>query len=167
MNAGLEAQHPACSVAGCDRPARNRSVLVCEAHYYLKARTGRAEKISRKGRGDSPNPYTMIHRPGHPLADKRGNVREHRVVLFEAIGYGPHACRWCGAEVDWMVSARGPDKTVGALEVDHLDGDKAHNAIENLVPSCHRCNGARGLFMGWLRRHGDDPMIIAALQNRS
>ena len=70
---------------------------------------------------------------GHPLA-RNGVVQEHRKVLYDAIGIGPHSCYWsCGRE-DLIWS--GGD----GINVDHLNGIKDDNRLENLVVSCRRCN---------------------------
>ena len=79
---------------------------------------------------------------GHPLAMKNGQVHEHRKILYDAIGPGPHECYWnsvseCGeTELIWD-SYRG-------IQVDHRDGDKLNNDLDNLVPSCRSCNSRRG-----------------------
>lgn len=71
----------------------------------------------------------------HPLADKRGLLLEHRKVLYNKIGPGPHDCFWClRPGLVWV--GRGPD----AIHVDHLDDDRGNNDPENLAPSCYRCN---------------------------
>ena len=75
-----------------------------------------------------PKGYWRI-RLDHPLA-VRGWVREHRLVLFEAIGPGSHRCHYCGREVEWGIN----------LHVDHRDRDRQHNALENLVACCIGCN---------------------------
>lgn len=84
----------------------------------------------------------------HPLASGEGIVAEHRAVLYDAIGPGPHECHWnsvarCGqVELHWQGE--------GNINVDHLDGDKQNNSVENLVPSCQHCNRVgRRLGRGW------------------
>jgi hypothetical protein len=78
----------------------------------------------------------------HPLATTGAIVMEHRAVLYDKIGSGPHECHWhfvydCGkTDLHW-----------GGLDgicVDHLDHDKANNDPTNLVPSCCGCNLRRG-----------------------
>lgn len=86
--------------------------------------------------------YILAHIPGHPLAvNAAGDVLEHRAVLYDAIGPGPHPCEWCGAALDWYLrlSRNGP-RPKDALTVDHLDNNTRNNARENLVPACHACN---------------------------
>lgn len=79
---------------------------------------------------------------GHPLADRVGRVAEHRRVLYDAIGPGPHPCHWgCGKVLGWG--------GVSGLNADHLDGDRLNNALDNLVPSCGPCNR-------WGKRLGQD-----------
>jgi hypothetical protein len=62
------------------------------------------------------------------------------VLLYDAIGPGPHSCHECGVEVIWSTKRTGK----GALVVDHLDGNPKNNALENLAPACHPCNTRRG-----------------------
>jgi hypothetical protein len=69
-----------------------------------------------------------------------GRVPLHRMLFLNAHGPGPHPCHWCGTSV---VATPGARTKQGALVVDHLDDDPSNNAIDNLVPSCHRCNCTR------------------------
>ncbi len=80
--------------------------------------------------------YIRIKAPDHPLA-LVGWVREHRLVLFDVLGPGAHACHRCGELVEW-----GRD-----LEVDHLDRDRQNNRVENLRVACRTCqNQNRGAW---------------------
>jgi len=84
---------------------------------------------------------SLTGQDGHPLAH-RGEVLEHRSVLFAKVGDGPHPCHWCGVELEWG-SVRG-------IQSDHLDEDKLNNDPNNLVVSCVGCNmkRSRGLLVG-------------------
>jgi hypothetical protein len=73
----------------------------------------------------------------HPLA-RWGELSEHRKVLYDTIGPGPHPCHWgCGRELDWG--------GISGIIVDHVNGDTLDNGPENLVPSCTSCNMQRAL----------------------
>lgn len=76
----------------------------------------------------------------HPLSTKKGQVLEHRFVLYEMVGPGEHPCHWCGRMLNW--DGKGNRST--SIRADHLNGDRRNNSPENLVVSCHRCNIARG-----------------------
>lgn len=84
-----------------------------------------------------PNRYFSAHAPNHPLATEGGRVGPHRIVLYDAIGPGPHPCHWCGESVAWAVRRA---TRRGDLVVDHVDGNRRNNKLANLVPSCHGCN---------------------------
>lgn len=87
--------------------------------------------------------YKQVRQPDHPLADRRGTLTEHRKVLYDAIGGGPHPCHWCGLALSWRSHNQHKPKP-DDLIVDHLNGDKLDNSRENLVPSCQACNVAKG-----------------------
>lgn len=84
--------------------------------------------------------YPTAYRPNHPLAPPSGYIATHRVVLYDRIGPGPHACHWCGKMVDWAV---GTKRKGDVLLADHVDGDRQNLAPENLVPACNACNVRR------------------------
>jgi hypothetical protein len=71
----------------------------------------------------------------HPLY-KGEVVAEHRIVLYNSIGPGPHECHWgCGKVLEWGGRE--------GIQADHLNRDKLDNRPENLVPSCLVCNWQR------------------------
>ena len=89
-------------------------------------------------------PYRVLHgQQGHPLAH-RGAVREHRKVLYDAVGPGPHECHWNETYGCGRISLEWGGLQGDSLCVDHLDHDRTNNAPENLVPSCIACNLRRG-----------------------
>lgn len=79
------------------------------------------------------NGYVMTRDRSHPIAPSSGAIYEHRAVLFDVIGLGPHRCNWCHAPINWGAG----------LEVDHLDHVRDNNTPSNLVASCHGCNVRR------------------------
>jgi hypothetical protein len=148
-----------CSVEGCDRPGAKRTrngrvsqYSMCGGHRtrFYKHGDVQAENPIREqaawGEGwINPQGYRRHSLTGHPTANRHGHVFDHRVVLYDAIGAGVHACHWCRVPVAWEV-----DQRDGGLEVDHLDGDKLNNDLSNLVPSCTGCNTSR--------RHAGNPI---------
>jgi hypothetical protein len=147
-----------CSVEQCDRVVVGFDY--CHMHYQRWKRhgnvdAGRPHRHMKEG-------YVQVYRPDHALANARGYVPEHRLVLFDKIGPGTHSCHWCGIGLEWRGRGR------AALIADHLDENKVNNDPSNLVPSCTPCNGnrarARGLCSiegcgrphdahGWCRNH--------------
>ena len=59
----------------------------------------------------------------------RREARKHLPTLMERVGGN---CEWCGKSVS------GRDATV-----DHIDGDKANNALDNLALLCRSCNARK------------------------
>jgi len=127
-----------CSVDGCERSVWSREM--CNMHYSRWNLTGHPGPPDPLTAPDGsgcvrPDGYRVVYSHGHPLADKNGQVLEHRLVLFAEIGPDPHPCHWCGQEVRWDAH-----HTLDALVVDHLDWRRSNNDPRNLVPSCHPCN---------------------------
>lgn len=144
-----------CTVDGCDRRSRTRGGALCEVHYYRRYRTGSFDGPNYKRRHKVKAGYIRLTGVTSPIANKDGVVMEHRQVLFDSLGDGEHACHWCGKSVRWIRNG----KCSRNLVVDHLNDKKDDNRVENLVPSCHPCNAARGMFMAWVRSHRCDPLI--------
>jgi hypothetical protein len=148
---------PLCVVEGCGNN-RQYSDGICNSCYTRRLRTGTLERRTYRYRTLATTGYVVLAgQHGHPLANKHGAVSEHRKVLHDAISEGPHPCHWCGVEVNWVKG----QCVKGSLIPDHLDGNKQNNARSNLVPSCNACNAARGLFMHWVQKHKDDPVLWA------
>lgn len=88
---------------------------------------------------------TLTGMIGHPLSSRKNDVLEHRYVLYEKIGPGPHQCHYinefgCGkSALEWGGH--------GGICVDHLDRNRQNNNPENLVPCCLSCNSK----MAWRR----------------
>lgn len=131
-----------CSLDYCDKPARSNGPSMCPMHYHRQYRHGTPEMLATESgiTVSHGRRYKTKYNPTHPLASKHGIVYVHRMVLFDAIGYGPHACHWCKRPIDW--AAKGDPNE---LQPDHLNGLGDDNALENLVPSCRGCNVARAL----------------------
>lgn len=126
-----------CAVQGCNSTPRSRFAELCHAHYGRMRRHGTLTKTERAGRWLT-NGYWTVTRIGHPLADKRGHLYEHRLVLWDKASGIDQDCYWCGKSLKWF--ARG----ACALVTDHVDFNKLNNEASNVVPSCLACNGGRG-----------------------
>lgn len=129
-----------CTIEGCEKPRRGKKW--CRMHRARWERHGDPNVKLRGGTriaNDAGYIYTTDR--SHPLARTSGAVYEHRRVLFDAIGEGPHPCHWCGAALTW----RGDPNAAEYLCVDHLDGTTDNNHASNLVPSCRTCNVARAV----------------------
>lgn len=144
-----------CSINGCGAPSRTRQGGSCEKHYYRFRRTGKYDAPVFGAWSTTDAGYVMRLDRNHPVSSSRGYLYQHRMVLFDAIGAGVHPCHWCKDEVEWGAHGR------RRLVVDHIDSDKRNNVLSNLVPSCHRCNSTRGLFISWVMAHRDDPFLAS------
>src|SRR5216683_373496 len=125
-----------CSVFGCPNSARSGKRKICGKHtrrlrlYGEVGVAGYATNWMPIPDGDG---YIIERIPTHPLAGRRGYVRQHRRVLYDKLGPGPQECWRCGDFITW-----------DTLAADHIDGNKANNSEENLVASCNLCNTLRG-----------------------
>ncbi len=119
-----------CCVEGCDRMAMYSEARLCQKHYFRKMRNGHFELKKRKLRSvEKTRGYVMLVLPDHPLADNRGNVREHRVVYHDKVCSNPTACEMCQAPITWA-----------NLHIDHKDEVTGNNEPDNLRALCRACN---------------------------
>lgn len=124
-----------CSIEGCLKPVCRGTRGWCRMHLGRWERHGDPNVMTWARRRVTSHGYVRLSGfLGHPLADERGEVYEHRKVLFEFLGPGTHPCIWCSEPVAWED---------GSLAVDHLDWNKQNNAVANLLPSCVPCNVRR------------------------
>lgn len=131
-----------CSTQDCGQQANRKVAGLCEACYCQLRRTGNLLRRNAKRFTVTKAGYVRLLLPGHPLSpNKNGYVFEHRKVLFDLIGPGPHSCFWCSESLEW-----------DCIRVDHLDDNKTRNVNENLVVSCNDCNRARGSILPFLKR---------------
>jgi hypothetical protein len=128
-----------CVVEGCEWRAHS-AIGYCGKHYTRWKKYGDPLAYASYRYRYTNGGYIYLYRPAHPMADKTGRVAEHRLVLSEKTGPGAHPCHWCGLTVSWDKKWPG-DRD--ALVPDHLNGDRADNRPENLVPSCQPCNVSR------------------------
>jgi hypothetical protein len=155
-----------CVITGCDKPTRSSGADWCKMHYHRWYRHGSTDKVAHRAgiTASLGRRYRTVPAKGHPMAMANGRAYEHRFVLYNELGPGPHACHWCGTEVDWL--SKGDPRN---LLPDHVNSDGADNRIDNLVPSCMSCNTARALQArsdalreaGWWSSHD----TIAALRD--
>lgn len=129
-------EHRTCAQCGQTFNARrrpDRAQRFCTAAcYHAYGREIRKESVDGRMRlVPNEHPLSTSHNARVPVA---------RIVLYEKIGGGPHACHWCGQLVNWRPGF-GPSK--GSLVADHLNFDRTNDSPENLVPSCPVCNSMR------------------------
>jgi hypothetical protein len=145
---------PACSVEGCARLATGSGI--CSTHRARLRRTGQLELTDRRQPViTTPEGYRkVIAEPGHPLTDKSNRVYEHRLVLFNRIGEGPHRCHWCNTAIGWS-----------DLHADHLNARRDDNRPENIAAACGPCNVQRATRVrdpktGKYRRTGTEQATV-------
>jgi hypothetical protein len=74
--------------------------------------------------------YVLLKRHGHPMADRRGYVYEHRLVVADKLGRPLERSEY----------------------VHHIDGDTTNNHPDNLV----MVDGSQHSRIHWLERKGID-----------
>ncbi len=135
-----------CTYTGCEGVARTRGW--CALHYarwkkhkdpsvvllHVTPFTGAAEGTRLRIKA-----YWRVKIPNHPMADKKGWVIEHRMLMYDRFGPGPHPCWCCCEELKWEPFARGAS-TKGKIVINHLNEDGHDNRMKNLVFSCVECN---------------------------
>lgn len=125
-----------CKVEDCGRPARYKAACLCQKHYFRDRRYGTTDTTwagKGKDRHVTTRGYVIVRQPGHPLANDKGWLYEHRAVVFADLGPGPMSCELCGIEVTWETA-----------HIDHIDNTTDNNARSNLRPTCRGCNTKRG-----------------------
>jgi len=141
--------YPPCSTPKCVGLATRVGLGLCEACYGRLRRTGSVARKGAKLRRKNKEGYIVIIAE-HPLISSNGRLYEHRKVVFDRIGVGPHPCFWCAQQLqDW-------DEIV----IDHLNEIKDDNRFENLVVSCNPCNRARGALLPFIRRMRDEALPV-------
>jgi hypothetical protein len=73
-----------CSFSGCDKPHRAKGY--CQAHDAQLRRTGILKPLRSGQPYVDAYGYRILYRPGHPNANRRGYVAEHRVVMSDQLG---------------------------------------------------------------------------------
>lgn len=105
---------PKCSLEGCIRNQFAKGY--CSLHNNRLSKKGYIGPVGYlinhgSGKCISSNGYMRLHKPGHPMADKLGWVKEHRYIAYEAgLLTGPQDRR----------------------QVHHKDGNKLNNSLSNL-----------------------------------
>lgn len=132
-----------CKIEGCDKAVRYSGQGVCQMHYFRHMRNGHYGLTLNRKRGPSRprmeggysdnRGYVTVHADGHALADRRGIVREHRLVYFNQINSNPCECELCGKPITWKT-----------LHIDHIDNSTNNNHASNLRALCRPCNVFRG-----------------------
>lgn len=91
---------------------------------------------NRKDKGPDRRPRRlMAMRPGHPLAGSRGLVLKYRMIVYDAIGPGPHPCRWCGRLLEWRYGLV-PDAIVRDDELFITNSKGRVRCVENVCLEC-------------------------------
>jgi hypothetical protein len=73
-----------CTIGDCKKPHIAKGM--CQMHYRRVALYDDPESIKSNGYRKDNQGYVILWLPNHPLANKSGNVYEHRLVMSEQIG---------------------------------------------------------------------------------
>lgn len=120
-----------CIVDGCDKPPHSTLFPYCTAHNARLRRRGSLHQAAMAEVIQHSHGYALILAKGHPMA-RGSRAYEHRVVFYDHNPDGPGHCHWCDLILDWSTA-----------QVDHLNGVRDDNRIDNLVASCGPCNRDR------------------------
>lgn len=124
-----------CAVQDCGKTAvGGYREPMCSMHRMRVRRSGSTDDPRQRNNRLLVKGYWLVYQPDHPLLTHKGYVGEHRVVLYDKIGPGSHACVWCGTEISWE------GFRWDGIIVDHLDRNSENNSPDNLVPACNLCN---------------------------
>lgn len=120
-----------CRVDGCSNKIHFKAERLCKIHYFRRRRTGVFDDPPPiKGRSvNKRTGYVNAIAHGHPLANKHGVVREHRMFYYDHINKNPTACEMCGTAISWKT-----------LHIDHKDSVTSNNELNNLRAVCRACN---------------------------
>jgi hypothetical protein len=97
-----------CTIGKCKKPHIAKGM--CQMHYRRVALYDHPETVLATGYNKDKQGYISLQIPNHPMANAKGAVYEHRLVMAEHIG------RWL---------------TKGE-SVHHKNGNRSDNRIENL-----------------------------------
>lgn len=131
-----------CVIENCRRTVRYKDRGICQMHYFRFMRNGSYDlkterrpspKRPRKDRYVDPKGYVVVWAEGHPLANKRGLVRENRRVYHDEVDSSPTSCLLCSEPINWKT-----------LHIDHIDNNTGNNDKHNLRALCRSCNVFRG-----------------------
>lgn len=130
-------ERPLCAITGCEQTIK--AYGMCQFHW---SRTKKGIDFSWVKPTLAKRRYRSLTRRNHPLADKRGKVTEHRMVLYDTVEGSRLPCFWCGTPLEWKDN----------LVVDHLNHNRHDNSPTNLVPSCNSCNCGRTINNSHIRK---------------